>query len=169
MADSPAITRESLFQALCEQWQQTEDAIAAVGEHFDKPAHDGWTVGDIFRHLTAISHGESAAVRAMLATGEYVITGDELNEAEVEKYRSLDYKMLRIEMNTAHGVAWMYVQRFSDEDLAQTYKLMGNDWTLGQVLGVVARHEADHVAVALEAAGVPASAVVPVETAHRWA
>ena len=40
---------------------------------------------------------------------------------------------------------------------------------LGQVLGVVARHEADHVAVALEAAGVPASAVVPVETAHRWA
>ncbi len=168
MADSPAITREALFQALCEQWQQTEDAIAAVGEHFDKPAHNGWTVGDIFRHLTAISHGESAAVRAMLATGEYVITGDEVNESEVEKYRSLDYKMLRIEMNTAHGVVWMYVQRFSDDDLAQTYKLMGNDWTLRQVLGVVARHEADHVAVALEAAGVPESAVVPVETAHRW-
>ncbi|MYH68099.1 MAG: hypothetical protein F4152_06005 [Dehalococcoidia bacterium] len=168
MAEGEAITREALFRALCEQWQHTEDAIAAVGEHFDKPAHDGWTVGDIFRHLTAISHRESAAVRAMLATGEYEIPGDGENEAEVEKFRSLDYKMLRIELNTAHGVVWMYVQRFSDEDLAQTYKLMGNDWTLGQVLGVVARHEADHVAVALEAAGVPESAVVPVETAHRW-
>ena len=162
------LTREGLFRALCEQWQYTEDAIAAVGERFDEPAHDGWTVGDVFRHLTAISHRESAAVRAMLATGEYEIPGDAANEAEVEKFRSLDDKMLRIELNTAHGVVWMYVQRFSDEDLAQTYKLMGNDWTLGQVLGVVARHEADHVAVALEAAGVPASAVVPVETAHRW-
>ena len=169
MAEGDVITREGLFRALCEQWQRTEDAIAAVGERFDQPAHDGWTVGDVFRHLTAISHDESAAVRAMLATGEYVVPGDEANAANVGKFASLDYKMLRIELNTAHGVVWMYVQRFSDEDLAQTYRLMGNEWTLGQVLGVLARHERQHVAEALAAAGVPESAVVPLETAHRWA
>ena len=162
------ITRESLFEALCEQWQYTEDAIAAVGEHFDKAAHNGWTVGDIFRHLTAISHGESAAVRAMLATGEYVITGDEVNEAEVEKFRSLDYKMLRIELNTAHGVVWMYIQRFSNEDLAQTFTIFDEEHTLGDMIQQRVLHETWHVNEALEALGLAESVIVPVETAHRW-
>ena len=169
MAEGNPITREALFQTLCEQWQQTEDAIAAVGERFDRPAHDGWTVGDIFRHLTAVSHDEAAAIRAMLATGEYAVPGDEANAANVRKFAALDARMLHIELNTAHGVAWMYVQRFRDEDLAQTYRLMGNEWTLGQVIGVLARHEGQHVAEALAAADVPESAVVPLETAHRWA
>ncbi len=168
MAESKPITREALFQTLLEQWQRTEDAIAAAGERFDEPASDQWTVGDVFRHLTAISHDESAAIRAMLATGEYVIPGDEANAANIQKFAALDDKMLRIELNTAHGVVWMYVQRFSDEDLAQTYQLMGAEWTLGQVLGVLARHENQHVTEALAAARVPESAVAPLETAHRW-
>ena len=50
------MTREGLFREVCECWQRTEDAIAALGEHFETQANDGWTVGDLFRHLTAASH-----------------------------------------------------------------------------------------------------------------
>ena len=169
MAADAAVTREGLFQTICEHWQRTEDALGAVGAHFDQPAYDGWTVGDVFRHVTATSHDLSANVRAMLATGEFPFAGDEGNAAGIEKFASLDYKMLRIELNTAHGVVWMYIQRFSDEDLAQEYSLGGNSFTLGQLLGLLTQHEGQHVTEALEHAGVDESAVVALETAHRWA
>ncbi len=168
MADSSTMTREALFQTLCEHWQHTEDAMAAAGEHFDKPGYDGWTVGDIFRHLTSIAHDTASQVREMIATGEHVLTPEE-NAARVEKFASLDYKMLRIELNTAHGVVWMYVQRFSDDDLAQRYKMGDGDIGLGELLGLLGQHEGWHVADALKAAGIDESAVVPLETAHRWA
>ena len=77
--------------------------------------------------------------------------------------------MLRIELNTAHGVIWMYIQRFSDEDLAQEFSLGGNSFSLGTVLSLLTQHEAQHVTEALEAAGLDDSAVVELETAHRWA
>ncbi len=163
-----AITRDTLFPALREQWQRTEDAIAALADHFDKPAHDGWTVGDLCRHLTSTSHDTPANVRAMLADGGLSFDIDAVNAAGVERLRALDAKMLRIELNTAHGVVWMYVQRFTDEDLTRTCSLWGNEVSLGLELAFLAGHERDHVAAALAAAGVPESAVVPVETAHRW-
>ncbi len=168
MADAP-VTREGLFQTICEQWQRTEDAIGAVGAQFGAPAYDGWTVGDVFRHVTATSHDLSANVRAMLATGEFPVPGDEGNAAGIEKFASLDYKMLRIELNTAHGVVWMYIQRFSDHDLAQEYSISGNSFPLGTFLSLLTQHEGQHVTEALEHAGVDESAVVPLETAHRWA
>ena len=129
MADGEAITREALFRDVCECWQQTEDAIAALGEHFETQANDGWTVGDVFRHLTAASHIMSSRIRALLATGELPFPGDGGNAVGVAKFASLDYKMLRIELNTAHGVVWMYIQRFSDHDLAQEYSISGNSST----------------------------------------
>ena len=169
MADSSAMTRETLFQTLCEHWQHTEDAIAAAGEHFDKSGYDGWTVGDIFRHLTSIAHDTASQVREMIATGEHILSTAEENEAGVERFRTLDCKMLRIELNTAHGVVWMYIQRFSDEDLAQRYKMGDGDIGLGELLGLLGQHESWHMADALKAAGLDESAVVPLETAHRWA
>ncbi len=169
MTTSEAITRDVLFRTLTEQWQITEDAIAALGAHFETPASGAWTVGDLFRHLTSISHDEAAAIRAMLASGEYVTTSEAENQAGVDRFRSLDHKMLRIELNTAHGVVWMYVQRFSNDELAQPYRLGDNEFSLGQVLSFVAWHERQHVSEACAAAGVPESAIVPVETAHRWA
>ena len=162
------ITRDGLFQALCEHWQHTEDAIAAAGEHFDKPGYDGWTVGDIFRHLTSIAHDTASQMQEMIATGEHILSTAEENEAGVERFRTLDYKMLRIELNTAHGVVWMYIQRFSDEDLAQTFTIFGEEHTLGEVIRQRVLHEAGHVNEALDATGLPESAIVPVETAHRW-
>ena len=104
----------------------------------------------------------------MLATGEFPPPDDERNAAGVEKFKALDYKMLRMELNTAHGVVWMYIQRFSDEDLAQKYNVMGTEMSLGAVLGLLAQHEGQHVTKALEAAGLSPSEVTPVETAHRW-
>ena len=169
MADGEAMTREALFQQVCECWQQTEDAIAALGEHFETQANDGWTVGDVFRHLTAASHIMSSRIRALLATGELPFPGDGGNAVGVAKFASLDYKMLRIELNTAHGVVWMYIQRFSDEDLAHTFTLFGEEKTLGQIIRDRVLHEAWHVKEALEATGLPESVIVPVETAHRWA
>ena len=166
MAD--AVTRESLFQTICEQWQQTEDAIGAVGGQFDAPAHEGWTIGDVFRHITATSHDLSANVRAMIASGDFPADPSG-NQAGVDKFASLDYKMLRIELNTAHGVVWMYIQRFSDKDLNQEYSIAGNSFSLGAILGMLTQHEGQHVAEALAAAGVDEAAVVPLETAHRWA
>ena len=169
MADGEPMTREALFQQVCECWQRTEDAIAALGGHFETQANDGWTVGDVFRHLTAASHIMSGRIRALLATGELPFPGDSGNAEGVEKFASLDYKMLRIELNTAHGVVWMYIQRFSDEDLAQTFTLFGEEKTLGQIIRDRVLHEAWHVKEALEATGLPESVIVPVETAHRWA
>ena len=160
-------TRETLFRSMCETWQRTEDAIAALGGHFGKQAYEGWTVGDVIRHITAISHDTSSHVRTLLATGEFPL--EDANQAGIEKFASLDDKMLRIELNTAHGVVWMYVQRFSDEDLAQEYSLDGNNFSLGAILGLLTQHEHQHVTEALEAAGLDESAVVPLETAHRWA
>ena len=168
MAADAAVTREALFQSMCEAWQRTEDAIGALGDHFDKPAYEGWSVGDVIRHVTATSHDTSARVRAMLASGEFP-ADPSVNQGGVDKFASLDYKMLRIELNTAHGVVWMYVQRFSDEDLAQEYSIGGNAFSLGAILGLLAQHEAQHVTEALEAAGLDDSAVVELETAHRWA
>ena len=163
------MTREALFQEICETWQRTEDAVAALGAHFDTPAHDGWTVGDVCRHLTATSHMMSGRIRALLATGELPFPGDDGNAEWVEKFRSLDYKMLRIELNTAHGVVWMYIQRFSDEDLEQRFTIIGEEYTLGEVIRQRVLHELSHVDEALAAAGLSESAIVPVETAHRWA
>ncbi len=168
MADSDVMTREALFQKICEQWQRTEDAIGAVGEHFDKPCYDGWTVGDVFRHITFSNHNHSSQIRALLATGEFPFSMDQNDEGNA-RFAALDYKMLRIELNTAHGVVWMYIQRFSNEDLAQTFSVTGNEATLGQILGMLAQHEAGHVAEALAAAGLSDADVVPLETAHRWA
>ena len=169
MADGEAITRDTLFQALLQQWQATEDAIAAAGAHFEEAGYEGWTVGDIFRHITSIAHDTAAQMREMIASGEHVLSTPEENMAGVERFRSLDYKMLRIELNTAHGVVWMYIQRFSDEDLAQRYAMGDGDIGLGELLGLLGQHETWHVADALKAAGVPESAVAPLETAHRWA
>ncbi len=169
MAHGEAITRDTLFQALLQQWQATEDAIAAAGAHFEEAGYEGWSVGDIFRHITSIAHDTAAQVREMIATGEHVLSTPEENMAGVERFRTLDYKMLRIELNTAHGVVWMYIQRFSDEDLAQRYAMGDGDIGLGELLGLLGQHETWHVADALKAAGVPESAVAPLETAHRWA
>ena len=192
MAAGEAMTREALFQEVCECWQRTEDAIAALGEHFETQANDGWTVGDVFRHLTAASHIMSGRIHSrshgraslprgrrqrrvgvarssLLATGELPFPGDDGNAVGVEKFASLDYKMLRIELNTAHGVVWMYIQRFSDEDLAQRFTIFREEHTLGEVVRARVLHEVGHVNEALEAAGLPESAIVPVETAHRWA
>ena len=163
------LTREGLFGEVCEHWQRTEDAIAALGAHFGTPCAGDWTIGDTFRHLTAASHIMSGRIRALLATGELPFPGDEGNAEGVAKFASLDDKMLRIELNTAHGVVWMYLQRFSDEDLSQPFTIFGEEHTLGQVIRQRVLHEAGHVNEALEAAGLPESAIVPVETAHRWA
>ena len=169
MADGEAITRDTLFQALLQQWQATEDAIAAAGAHFEEAGYEGWSVGDNLRHITSIAHDTAAQMREMIATGEHVLSTPEENMAGVERFRSLDYKMLRIELNTAHGVVWMYIQRFSDEDLAQRYAMGDGDIGAGELLGLLGQHETWHVADALKAAGVPESAVAPLETAHRWA
>ena len=181
------MTREALFQQVCECWQRTEDAIAALGEHFETQANAGWTVGDVFRHLTAASHIMSGRIRALLATGELPFPGDDGNAVGVEKFASLDYKMLRIELNTVAGqlsdedlaqrftifarihagrsdstagaarsrarergaerrranswVWWMYIQRFSDEDLAQRFTIFREEHTLGEVVRARVLHE----------------------------
>ncbi len=168
MAADAAVSREALFQTICETWQRTEDAIGALGDHFGKPSYEGWSVGDIVRHITAISHDTSSHVRTMLATGDFPADPSG-NQAGVDKFASLDHKMLRIELNTAHGVIWMYIQRFSDEDLAQEYAIGGNAFSLGAILGLLTQHEHQHVTEALEAAGLDESAVEELETAHRWA
>jgi hypothetical protein len=168
MAEGETVAREALFQEICQIWQRTEDAIAALGEHFEAPCSGDWTIGDAFRHLTAASHIMPGRIRALLATGELPFPGDDGNAEWVEKFRALDDKMLRIELNTAHGVVWMYIQRFSDEDLAQTFTIFDEEHTLAQVIRQRVLHETWHVNEALEALGLEESVIVPVETAHRW-
>ncbi len=114
MAAGAAVSREGLFRTIREHWQATEDAIAAAGQRFDRPAHDAWTVGDIFRHITAANHEIASRIRTLNRHRRAALRRcDAGNTAGVEKFRALDSRMLRIELNTAHGVVWMYIQRFS--------------------------------------------------------
>ena len=173
MAEGEAMTREGLFREVCECWQRTEDAIAALGKHFETQANDGWTVGDTFRHLTAASHIMSGRIRALLATGELPFPGDDGNAAGVAKFASLDYKMLRGELDRAHGAAWIYLRQFSDEDLAQTFTIFDKEYTLGEVIRQRVLHEAGHVNEAREAAGKLAWELWPLARSHvrgnrRW-
>ncbi len=117
MTADAAVTREALFQTVAEQWQATEDAMAGGGRGSStrQPTSSGrWETSSAT--ITASNHDTASQIRALLASGEFPFTGDEGNAAGIEKFRSLDYKMLRIELNTAHGVVWMYIQRFSDDD-----------------------------------------------------
>ena len=152
-ADAP-VSRDALFASLRTQWAESEAAVTRAAANFEAPGYEGWTVGDAFRHIVDTSHNTASLIRAMLASGEFIPLGDERNAAGVAKFKALDAKMLPIEMDTAHGVVWMYIQRFSDEDLAKTYKVMGSDISLGQLLSLLLQHEAQHVADALESAGV---------------
>ena len=164
MADGEAMTRgDAVPDALRAEWQNTEDAIAAAGAHFEEAGYEGWT----WETSSATSPASPTTRPAQHAGddrhGEHVLSTPEENMAGVERFRTLDYKMLRIELNTAHGVVWMYIQRFSDEDLAQRYKMgtATSGWASSSRL--LGQHETWHVADALKAAGVPESAVAPLD------
>ncbi len=151
-ADAPT-SRDALYDSLRTRWAESEAAVTRAAASFGAPAYAGWTVGDVFRHITDAAHRTASDIRAMLASDQFTPPADR-NATGIAKFSALDAKMLPIEMDTAHGVAWMYIQRFGDKDLARTYNVMGSDMTLGQVLELYADHEAQHVADALRFAGI---------------
>ncbi len=152
-ADAP-VSRDALFASLRTQWAESEAAVTRAAANFEAPGYEGWTVGDAFRHIVDSAHNTASDIRAMLASGEFTPPADERNAKGIAKFKALDAKMLPIEMDTAHGVVWMYIQRFSEEDLTKTYKVLGSDMSLGQLLWLYLQHETQHVADALKSAGV---------------
>ena len=151
-ADAP-VSRTALFESLRKQWAATEDAARALQSKAGSKTSEGWSVSDTFRHLIDTSHNTASTIREMVATGTATIdpNHDANNLEGVAKFAALDEKMIPIELGTAHGIIWMYIQRFSEDDLQQKYSAFGNEMTLAQVLQAFAQHEAGHVEVASKA------------------
>ena len=92
----------------------------------------------------------------MLSTGRFEALDGDIDARRafgIERFAALDGKMIPIELETAHGVIWMYIQRFSDEDLAQTFAIGDSEITLAGFLQMLAGHEASHVADVQSALG----------------
>ena len=85
----------------------------------------------------------------MLSTGRFSALDGDIDARRafgIERFAALDGKMIPIELETAHGIVWMYIQRFSEEDFAQTYGIGDAEIALAGFLQMLAGHEASHVA-----------------------
>jgi hypothetical protein len=132
MATDTPISRQELFAELRAQWLSTEEAAKEAQDQATTEVYkDGYTVGDVFRHITDSAHNTASDIRAMISTGTFNLEGiDDRRAYGIERFAALDGKMIPIELETAHGVIWMYIQRFSDEDLAKTYGIGDGEVTL---------------------------------------
>ena len=148
MATATPLSRQELFSELRAQWLSTEEAAKEAQDKATTEVYkDGYTVGDVFRHITDSAHNTASDIRAMISTGTFNLEGiDDRRAYGIERFAALDGKMIPIELETAHGVIWMYIQRFSDEDLAKTYGIGDGEVTLQGFLQMLAGHEASHVA-----------------------
>ena len=150
MATEAAISRTELFASLRAQWLATEEAAKeAQDKDTVKVYDDGYTAGDIFRHITDTAHNTASDIRGMLSTGRFSALDGDIDARRafgIERFAALDGKMIPIELETAHGVIWMYIQRFSEEDFAQTFGIGDAEITLEGFLQMLAGHEASHVA-----------------------
>jgi hypothetical protein len=150
------MNKSELIAAAKAQWTQTEASIAkaASGKFNDRPSASEWSAAEIYRHLVDTMHKLPEAMEQLVKDQPMTVLtpGDAQG---LEDFKHLHAKLLPIELNTAHGIVWMALQKLTDADLSKKVDLGGNPFTLEQLTTLVLiQHEQQHVAQALAAAGV---------------
>ena len=150
------MNKVELIAACKQQWTKTEAAIAKAAKgNFDaQPADGGWSAGDNFRHIIDVAHKLPDGLDEFVKLGELksLQPGDEVG---IKAFAVLNARMLPIELNTAHGILWMALQKLTDKDLEKEVSIMGGTHKLGDVAQMLLMgHEVGHVEQALKAAGV---------------
>ena len=148
--------KTELLAAAKAQWAATEASVAGVakGKFDTAPASGDWSAADIYRHLIDTAHktpeGLEQVVKGLPQTA--LAPGD---ESGLKDFESLNARMLPVELNTAHGIVWMALQKLTDEDLDKTAEVGGGSFTVAQLLQLILiDHEKGHVEQARAAAGV---------------
>jgi hypothetical protein len=150
------MNKVELIAASRAQWAETEASIAkAAGGNFEAAPSDGeWSAGNCYRHLIDILHKLPEAIEDLKA-GRGITnmkSGDTDGHAA---FAALNAKMLAVEMNTAHGIVWMALQKLTDADLDMDVELGGNKMKLGAFIEMITiGHEKDHIQHAFRSAGV---------------
>ncbi|MFN0096029.1 MAG: DinB family protein [Dehalococcoidia bacterium] len=154
------LTKADLIAAAKDQWMKSEAAIAqaAKGNFDGAPAGGGWSASDTFRHIIDSAHRTPEMMEGLVKTGSlgnFLETLDGVNAEGIESFKTLKARMLPIELNTAHGIVWMAMQKLTAGDLAKKINFQGNEMALGDMLEfVLIGHEKSHVEAALKTAGV---------------
>ncbi len=150
-----AMTKAELIAAAKAQWAATEASVAvAANGNFETAAAGEWPAGDCYRHLIDTMHKIPEAMEQILrgAPMTALRPGD---EEGIQDFKSLNARMLPVELNTAHGIVWMALQKLTEPDLDRPMDLGGNAFTVGGLLELVLiGHEAAHAEQALKSAGV---------------
>jgi hypothetical protein len=147
------VNKAELIEAAKGQWAKTEEAITAAG----KGKFDG-AAGETIRNLLGFVHNINDAIDEIV-NGQPIASLKKGDTDGSTRYKALQPNMLRIEMNTAHGIVWMSIQKFNDESLKQKVNWDGNEVTVADFLEDVAiKYERQEVEKALKAAGVAVAA-----------
>lgn len=147
------MNKAELIEAAKGQWAKTEEAITAAG----KGKFDG-AAGETIRNLLGFVHNINDAIDEIV-NGQPITTLKKGDTDGSTRYRALQPNMLRIEMNTAHGIVWMAMQKFNDESLQQKVTWEGTEMTVAQFLEeAVINYERAEIEKALKAAGVAVAA-----------
>lgn len=149
------MNKAELIAAAKTQWTHTEASIAKAAKgNFDAKPADGWSAGDTYRHMVDVVHKLPEGMTDLLTHGELksLQPGDEVG---IAAFASLNARMLPVELNTAHGIVWMALQKLTEADLEKEVSIMGGTHKFGAIAEILLiGHEQQHVAQALAAAGV---------------
>ncbi len=150
-----AISKADLIAAAKAQWSITEASVAqaAKGKFEDRSAPDQWSAGDCYRHIIDTIHKIPEGIE-QLVKGEPLTALRPGDPDGIANFKNLNSRMLPVEMNTAHGIVWMALQKLTDADLEKEVALGDNKMSLGALAHIlIIDHEKTHVEQALNAAG----------------
>jgi hypothetical protein len=147
------VNKAELIEAARAQWAKTEEAITAAG----KGKFDGEAATTI-RNLLGFVHNINDAIDEIV-NGQPITSLKKGDTDGSTRYAALQPNMLRIEMNTAHGIVWMAIQKFNDTSLKQKITWEGQEMTVAEFLEeATIKHEQAEIEKALKAAGVAVAA-----------
>ncbi|MFN0148545.1 MAG: DinB family protein [Dehalococcoidia bacterium] len=155
MATATPISKVDLIARARAQWAETEASIAAVAKgNFDaRPSAEEWSAAEIYRHIIDTVHKAPETIE-QLVHGQPPAALSPGDPQGLVDFASLNAKMLPIELNTAHGIVWMALQKLAEADLEKSFEAAGRTFTLGEFLNtILVAHEAHHIEQAKKAAG----------------
>ena len=153
------MNKAELIAAARAQWPKTEAMVSeAVKGNFDAKPAEGWSARTYVCHLIDTVHRTAQAIDAILH--DQPLTMLKMGDEEgAQKFIKLAPQTMPIELNTAHGIMWMALQKVSDADLEKELDLGQMKMTVGQLLEVLCiKHGETHANDALKAAGRVATA-----------
>ena len=150
------MNKAELIAAAKAQWATTEASVAAAAKgNFDaKPGGAEWSAAEYYRHVVDVVHKTPEAIE-QLKHGQPLTALASGDPQGLEDFKTLTAKMLPVELNTAHGIVWMALQKLTDADLEKSMEMGGRTFTLGGFLEIIlVGHEQQHIEDAAKAAGV---------------